>query len=376
MLLCIRIFISLFAWLNSTVTIPRRSFWLMLRRKQPLHSMILQPTISCHRAAPDLHRYIVKSLDLLLLTRRFQGRFAALAIAGLAACLSGCASSIAALGEPSGGVTLVLTVNGENYEVHRSYAAENAWSGDPLVVPRSSAPAGCAAARFFLNDVNHELRVAEPEEPASLAASVLPRPGPGFPPCSLLVSYGEFAGPPTREGLFVTGTDGLVGEARREAPHPAYYALAPFEAVAEVWLFAGAVLATPALVPGGLLLGHADSERQQKKRAHAEAALPSEVVACWRAVDHAMNEEGGGPANPGRRFASFAWRATKAGAYLLTPGAATFSADPPVNVDAQVTLRLGRVTLRGTATDLTTDAEFDCGLVAGTVVASRIRLRE
>jgi len=87
-----------------------------------------------------------------------------------------------------------------------------------------------------------------------------------------------------------------------------------------------------------------------------------------------MNQ--GDPTNPGLRFGSFAWRATKAGAYLLTRGAATFGADPPVNVDAQVTLRFGRVTLRNTAMDLTTDAEFDCGLVAGTVVASRIRLRE
>ena len=177
-------------------------------------------------------------------------------------------SGIAALGEPSGGVTLVLTVNGDNYEIDRSYA-ENEWRGDPLAVPRSSVPADCAAARFFLNDVNHELRVAEPAYPAPVTAPQLPRPGPGFPPCSLLVSHGQFTGPPALEGLFVTGPDGLVGEARREPPHPAYYGLVPVEAVAEVWLLAGAVLATPVLVPGGMLLGHVGGERQKKKRVQA-----------------------------------------------------------------------------------------------------------
>lgn len=343
------------------------------------------------------------SLDLTSLTRRFVARLvaliardalrgarraaghpveharraaAALAVAGLAGCLSACVSGQAARGEPAGGATLVLTVNGDNYEIHRSYTGEQTWSGDPLVVPRSSVPADCAATRFFLNDANHALRVAEPEFPAWVTAATLPRPGPEFPPCSLLVSYGEFAGPPALEGLFVTGPDGLVAKARRKPSQPAYLALAPLEAVAEVWLVAGAVLATPVLVPGGLVAGRAESEWGKKERAEAESTLPPEVVACWRAADHAMALDVGGPANPFLRFTAFRWRATKAGAYILTPGAASFGADPPVSVDAQVTLRFGRVKLRNTDMDLSTDAEFDCGLVAGTVVASRIRLRD
>lgn len=272
-------------------------------------------------------------------------------VVACAGCMPGGISMEAARGEPAAGATITLTVNGDRYEIDRWYSRET-WHGEAVVVPRGAA-AGCESARFFLNDGGQELRVAEPAQPGRLVADRLPLPGPTLPPCSLLVSYGSFKGPPPLEGLFVTGPGGTVAGAPREPSHAGYYALAPFEAVGEVWLFAGAILATPVIVPGGMIYGHEVSERTKKERAQAEAGLPPRVAECWKAAEKAAEEA----VSESRRFRSFTWPATRPGSFVLAPDA--------------VTLLGGRVAFDDAGPTLWTDAEFDCS-ASGDV---RLRLR-
>lgn len=285
----------------------------------------------------------------------------------LTGCMPGEISMRAAKGESAGGATLTLVTNGDHYELHRWHQETD--TGDPVIVPRAAVP-GCRAVRFFLDDAGSELRIAEPVTPPFVTVERLPLPGPGFPDCALRVTYGRITVPGLAEGLFVAGPGGLVAESRLAPANSAYYALAPFEAVGEVWLFSAAALATPVLLPGAVGWKHADDAKARKARAQVEAGLPPPVAACWRAADAAARAEG--PANPGRRFIAFAWPATGAGAHVAAAGTPAFADAPPPGADGQVTLRLGRARIAERL--FWTDAEFDCALAGDTVVASRFRL--
>lgn len=297
----------------------------------------------------------------------------ALAVSALPGCMPGEMSVRAAAGEPAGNVTVALSANGDNYEISRWYEA-GGWTGTALVVPRTSVATGCPAARFFLDDPARELKVAGQAKPERITAPQPPLPDANYPDCSLLLSYGLFPGPPRRAGLVITNTVGVIGHAAREPSHPAYYALTPFETVGEVWLFAGAMLATPVLLPGGVIYGHETTKAEKKKRAQAEAALPTEVATCWKIADEEMRKPPSSRRQP--RFSGFTWPATKPGAWTLTSGDTATGAGQPGITGTRVTLKLGRLRFGDESRSLWTDGEFDCDIVDREVVASLARPRE
>jgi hypothetical protein len=186
----------------------------------------------------------------------------------------------------------------------------------------------------------------------------------------LRVAYGLFDGTPPREGLVVTGASGVVAYAAREPAQPSYYALTPVEAAAEVWLFSLGMLASPVLLPVGMAAASAD----KKKRARAEAALPPEVAACWRAADALMRD--GGPANPDRRYIGLQWASTGPEGYTLQQAARGALEDPASDVTSRVTLRGGRVAFVNPVRTLATDASVDCELRDTGATATAVRLRE
>lgn len=302
----------------------------------------------------------------LSMVRPLGGMLTVLVLVPVAGCMPGEASVRAARGESAGGATLTLVTNGDHYEIHRWH--DETLVGEPVVVPRAAAP-GCAAVRFFLDDTGSELRLAESIAPPFVTVEHLPRPGPGFPDCALRVTYGRITGPVPAAGVFVSGPTGLVAESRLAPGNPGYYALTPFEAVGEVWLFSAAALAMPVLLPGAVGWQHADDARTRKGRAQAEAGLPAAVAACWRAADEATQSDG--PANPEHRLIAFAWPATGAGAHVEVAGTPAFANAPP-GADRQVTLYLGRARIAGRL--IWTDAGFDCALAGDTVTAAHFRL--
>jgi hypothetical protein len=187
----------------------------------------------------------------------------------------------------------------------------------------------------------------------------------------LRVSFGAFAGPPAREGLVVAGAAGVIAYAAREAGQPSYYALAPVEAAGGVWIFSLGVLSLPVLLPAAMAM----SAEEKQARARAEAALPPEVAACWRATDALMKD--GGAANPDRRYVGFVWVSTGPDAYALSPPRVTAdgAAGPPIQSTVAVTLRGGRVSISTPARVLGTDADIDCELRNGAVTGTEVRLR-
>jgi hypothetical protein len=99
------------------------------------------------------------------------------------------------------------------------------------------------------------------------------------------------------------------------------------------------------------------SESVEKSRLkEVKSALPPPVAACWAAI-------GSGQSN---------WTPDIENAYVLTTAGEVFSDDNPVPIDARVTLRQGRVRFTGDWTD----ADFECGLRAGDVVATRVMHRK
>ena len=111
------------------------------------------------------------------------------------------------------------------------------------------------------------------------------------------------------------------------------------------------------------------SEGVEKSRMkEAKSALPPPVAACWTAIDS-------GKAAP---FSRSEWTPGKENAYVLTTADEVFSNDNPVPIDARVTLRQGRVlfSIIGRPVYSWTEADIECGLRAGDVVATRVMLRK
>jgi hypothetical protein len=273
-----------------------------------------------------------------------------------------------AMGEPKEGVYIALSASVNAYEITRWWGYDQ----DTLSIQRCDLPAGCYTARFFLNDSAHELQIAQPAS-ANWVTGVRPLlPDDSYPPCALLVSYGSFSEPRALEGVAVTSAAGLVATGERKQPVPAAYALVPVGIVADFYLFVGAVVTMPVWAPIAIM---SQSSAANEKR-EAKGALPPSVAACWTAIDSAMGK--GGSSNPDQPFVGFEWVPGRENAYVLTTANEVFSDDKPVPIDARVTLSQGRVRflIKNGGFPLWTDADVECGLRAGDVVATCVKLRK
>lgn len=293
----------------------------------------------------------------------------------LSATLSGClATSMiekSALGEPKEGVRFCLSAGANAYEIARWWDAGK----ETLSIPRCSLPAGCDTARFFLNDSVHELQIAQPASAKWETGVRPPLPDDSFPSCALLVSYGSFSESPALEGVAVTSAAGLVAKSERKQPNPAAYALIPAGMAADVYLFVGAVVTMPVWAPISLMSESSEANEKREKKAEAKGKLSAPVAACWTAIDSAMEKPG--LSNPHQPFRGFEWVPGRENTYVLTTANEVFSDDNRIPIDARVTLSQGRVLfLIRHGDSLWTDADVECGLRAGDVVATCVKLRK
>lgn len=297
------------------------------------------------------------------------------ALALLSATLPGClATSMiekSAMGEPKEGVYFALSASVNAYEITRWWDSGQ----ETFSVPRRDLPTGCDTARFFLNDSAHELQIAQPAS-ANWVTGVRPLlPDDSYPPCALLVSYGSFSEPPALEGVAVTSAAGLVATGERKQPNQAAWAVMPVGIAADFYLFVGAVVTMPVWAPIGLMSESSAANEKREQEAEAKGALPPLIAACWTAIDSAM--EKGGSSNPDQPFVGFEWVPGRESAYVLTTANEVFSDDKPVPIDARVMLSQGRVRfLFENKGSLWTDADVECGLRAGDVVATCVKLRK
>ena len=297
---------------------------------------------------------------------RWTFRLTALVV--LTAFLNGCFTgqmvvNVAQREEPQASKSFILTADENAYTISRWWGTGLDTDHETLTIPRSDLPVGCKTARFFLNDSVHELRIAEPVSSDWVTGVQPPLPDDSYPHCAFLVSYGTFSGPPALAGVAVTSAAGLIAKDERQKPQPAAWALAPVAMVVDIYLFIGAVLTMPIWGTIGFLSGKNASEVKKKQRSE----LPPPVAACWTAIDDAM---GTGTTSPQNSFAGFEWSSVKeSAAYVLTTADELFTEDQPVPIDTRVTLRAGRVEFRS----LWTDADVECGLQSGNVVATRVK---
>lgn len=276
-----------------------------------------------------------------------------------------------AAGEPKEGVYFALSASVDAYEITRWWDSGR----ETLSVPRRDLPWGCNTARFFLNDPTHELQIAQPVSANWVTGERLPLPDDGYPPCALLVTYGSFSEPQALEGLSVSSATGLVATGERKQPTQAAWALAPAGLAADVFLFVGALVTMPVWAPVGLIAESSAANEKREQDAEAKGALPPLVAACWTAMESAM--EKGGSSNPDQPFVRFEWVPGRANAYAVATANEVFSDDKPVSIDARVTLSQGRVQFRiGNWGSLWTDADVECGLQAGEVVATCVKPRK
>ena len=298
-----------------------------------------------------------------------------IALALLGATLPGClATSMiekSAMGEPKDGVNFVLSASVNAYEITRWWDSGQ----ETFSVPRRDLPAGCHTARFFLNDPGHELQIAQPASAIWVTGVRPPVPDDSYPPCALKVSYGFFSEPPALEGVAVTSAVGLVTTSERKQSNPAAWALMPAGIAADFYLFVGGVVTMPVWAPIGLMSESSAANEKRQKEAEAKGTLPPPVATCWTAIDSAM--EKGGCSNSDQPFVEFEWVPGKENAYVLSTAKEVFTGDKPVPIDERVTLSQGRVRfLIANKGFLWTDADVECGLRAGDVVATCVKLRK
>lgn len=286
----------------------------------------------------------------------------------LPGCLSSGVAEQAFKGEPQGGATFVLTVSDNVHEINRFWEISGLTRVKTVSIARSDLPAGCDTTRFFLNEMSNELQVARLAYTNwNTGAGKPPYPDEIYHPCSLLVSYGSFLEMSESEGVFITGVKGLVATGKMQKPHPvATSALAPVGMVAEGYLWMGVLVASPVLLPAALIWE--DNKLQQKEK--ARGTLPEPVGACWAAIDSVIKD---GLASD-QPFVYFMWVPDSENSYVLRTEDEVFSDDKPLLIDTRVTLKNGRVQIQPINTNLWTDADVECGLQAGAVVATFVKL--
>lgn len=260
---------------------------------------------------------------------------------------------------PKVGKEFILTTDENAYTISRWWGTDHV----ALKIPRSDLPEDCKAARFFLNDLEHELRIAEPVNSDWVTEGHPPLPDDSYPNCSLLVSYGSFSGPPALEGVAVTSSAGLIAKDNRLKPKPSAWALYPFAAMAEGYAIVGSIWTLPIWGPI-VYMSESSEERKEKEK----NVLPSPVVSCWTAIDDEIMKDAFSDLDI--TFVGFEWSSKIENAYVLKTVSELFCEDKPVPVDSRVTLHKGRVKLR----ELWTDADVECGLQSGNVVAIRVEL--
>lgn len=293
----------------------------------------------------------------------------------LSATLPGCLATgmveEIAEGEPKEAGYFALTVNADAYEIIRWWDSGQ----ETFSIPRRALPMGCDTARFFLNDAAHELKIAQPASAVWVTGGRPPLPDDSYPPCTLLVSYGSFSEPPALEGVVVTSAVKLVATDEYQQSHPAAWALMPVGIAADTYIFIGALVTMPVWAPIGLMMENSATKREQEAEANTKAALPPPIAACWTAINSTM--EKGGPSNPDQPFVGFEWDPSRENAFVLTTADEVFSDDIPVAIDTRVTLRQGRVQFqRENKGSLWTDADVECGMRSGDVVATCVKLRK
>jgi hypothetical protein len=201
----------------------------------------------------------------------------------LSAALTGCVAAswveATAKGEPRGAGIFVLGTKGNAYEITRWWGANQSASQgkETLIISRRNLPAGCDTARFFLNDSAHELQIVQQQSASWVTADRLPLAGNGYPPCTLLVSYGSI-GVPALEGVAVSNATGLVAKSERLQPHPAAWALLPVGIIADVYIFLGALVTMPVWAPIGLLMEKNTAKSEMETKEKAMASLPAPVA--------------------------------------------------------------------------------------------------
>lgn len=303
------------------------------------------------------------------------------ALALLSATLPGCLATSwvekTAGGEPKEAGHFVLSASANSYEITRWWGAgPDTYQGmETVSVPRRDLPAGCETARFFLNDSAHELKIAQMVSANWVTAGRPPLPDDSYPPCAILVSYGSFSEPPPLEGVAVASAAGVVTRGERRHPHPVAWTLLPVGIAADVYIFLGALVTMPVWGPIGLMQEHGATKREREAKENGKGRLPLPVAACWTAIDSALKNGGG--SNPVQPFVEFKWTPDVENAPVTATADGVFSDEQPVPIDARVRLRGGRVRFQVKHSDsLWTDADAECGLLAGAVVATRMILRK
>jgi hypothetical protein len=293
--------------------------------------------------------------------------------ATLPGCMTAMVAEKAFKGEAQDMKSFVLTVSVDAYEITRLWGSGGTQQSATVIISRSALPDGCDIPRFFLNGLSNELQVARLAYTEWLTKEGKPPlPDETYQPCALLVSYGSFSEMPESEGVFVTSAEGLVATGKRQKPHPvAACALAPVGMMAEGYLIVGAVWSLPVLLPASLIW----EKNEQKKKEKAKDKLPEPVAACWAATD-VIKEKGEAS---DQKFTGFEWVPDSENSYIFITEEGVFNDEKPVPIDTRVTLSHGRVEFRplvDSGPSLWTDADIECGLQTGDVVATFVKLHK
>lgn len=323
---------------------------------------------------------LMASRSVISLRHGYLHRLTALAllIATLPGCLATSWNETIIKGEPEKAGHFALSSSASSYEITRWWGLDQATSyegKETLIVPRSYLPAGCNSARFFLNNPAHELRIAQPARVNWVTGVRPPLPDDSYPPCALLVSYGSYSEPHAFEGVAVTSATGLVATGERRQPHPAAWSLVPVTIVADVYIFLVALVTIPIWAPIGLMMENSSAKQQHAAKEKEKGVLPPPVAACWTAMDSVMEKDVS--SNPDHSLVGFEWVPGLGKASVLTVTNGLFSDDNPVLIDARVTLRQGRVQFKiENKGSLWTEADVECGLRTGDIVATDVQFRK
>jgi hypothetical protein len=287
------------------------------------------------------------------------------------AMLNGCTNVVSniAHGEGYNEInTFILTTRANEYIISRFWGSE-ATSLRTITIPRNNLPAGCTSARFFLNDSDHELKVASYGTSSWTTWERPPLPDDIYPPCALLIALGTFSGSPAFDGVAITSVAGLVAKDEIAKPQPAAWSLLPVEFVADTFLLIGGGVTAIATLP--ILLSYVSYKNEELEKKMDE--LPPPVKACKAAIDEKINNPDYiGQVN--NTFTGFVWYPLQENAYVFTKADELFSDDEPVSIDSRVLLFSASVSVNLKKVTMWTDAEVDCGFQSGNIVATRVNI--